>query len=90
MAIGTAHRDDLYVMVRDPVTVLSLLVEDVQAMGGWEAVLPGCNKAAGFGIGNEIVVSVVRQEDNSPRTILGDPVAILYGIVGTVEQAPVP
>src|SRR5215469_4221359 len=89
-AVGSAHRDHLPGMVRDPVPVLALVVDDVETVGSRKPMLPRSGEASRSVVGNEVVVGIVCQQHDAAFPILADAVTIPDRILVRVQSTPHP
>src|ERR1700684_314130 len=87
-AIGRTHRDQLPSVISDPVLVFSLLIDYVEAMSAGEAMFPGRSQRPGLVICDEVVVGIVREQDDPALSILADAVAVLHRIFPVIQSPP--
>jgi hypothetical protein len=65
------------------------MIFDLEAMSGREAFLPSEEKRSILIVGDEIIVSVVGEQDDVPISVFRDTVAVFHWIAGTIKHAPV-
>src|SRR6202140_5584200 len=87
-SVWGTHRHDLSIVISNPETILAVVIGDRESMGSRKARFPRGNKFTGLAVGNEIIVSVVRQHHDPTETILLDAVTVLDRIFMTIQPSP--
>ena len=90
LPVCAAHAKHLAGAIGDPVAVLAVLADDVEAMGARKAMLPGAKQRAPAVIGQQIVMGIVGKQHDTAAAIHADAVAIPYRILRRVQLSPVP
>jgi hypothetical protein len=75
-------------MVGDPVSVLAIVLDDIETMCSGKPMLPCTGEASRLAIGDEVVVSIVRQQHDPAVAIQADAVTIPDRILVGVQSTP--